>query len=97
MNIEFNKIAIEELKIATDYYDQCREGLGLEFATEVQKTIQAISNYPKAWPIIDGDIRKCNLQKFPFGILYSIESDNCILIIAIMHLHQKPGYWKNRF
>jgi len=43
----------------------------------------------------DGDIRRCLTNRFPYGILYSIESDR-IFILAVMHLHRDPDYWKHR-
>jgi toxin ParE1/3/4 len=45
--------------------------------------------------MIDEDIRRCLTQKFPYGILYTIEPDY-ILILAVMHCSREPGYWKNR-
>jgi hypothetical protein len=33
--------------------------------------------------------------RFPFGVVYEIESEN-ISVIAIMHLRRRPGYWKRR-
>ncbi len=62
---------------------------------EVRSTIEQIQSYPRTWPIIDFDIRRCMTNRFPYGILYSIESDG-IVIIAVMHLHRKPDYWKDR-
>lgn len=35
------------------------------------------------------------MRVFPYAILYSIEADY-VLIMAVMHCHREPGYWKNR-
>jgi len=35
------------------------------------------------------------LLGFPYGILY-IEEPEEIFILAIMHLHRYPDYWKER-
>jgi toxin ParE1/3/4 len=40
-------------------------------------------------------VRRCLLNRFPYGIIYSPESD-VIFILAIMNLHRHPDYWKNR-
>jgi hypothetical protein len=32
---------------------------------------------------------------FPFGVVFRI-MPNQYVIIAVMHLHREPGYWKNR-
>jgi hypothetical protein len=41
------------------------------------------------------EIRRYLTRVFPYAILYSIEADY-ILIMAVMHCHREPGYWKNR-
>ncbi|HAK44654.1 MAG TPA: hypothetical protein DCO79_01865 [Spirochaeta sp.] len=33
--------------------------------------------------------------EFPYGIIYSYSTEE-IIIIAVMHLHRKPDYWKSR-
>ncbi|MCI0365313.1 MAG: addiction module protein, partial [Phycisphaerales bacterium] len=36
--------------------------------------------------------RRRQLRRFPYGIVYSVRSDH-ILVVALMHLHRRPGYW----
>lgn len=38
-----------ELFEAINYYDECQEGLGFEFAREIYSTIQRIIHFPEAW------------------------------------------------
>ena len=52
-------------------------------------------SYPGAWPVLEGDVRRSLVNRFPYGVLYSIEEER-IYILAIMHLHRYPDYWKNR-
>jgi hypothetical protein len=47
----------------------------------------------KAWPIFEDDIPRCLTMRFPYGVIYSEERD-AIFILAVMHLHQEPDYWK---
>jgi hypothetical protein len=41
------------------------------------------------------DIKNFILHKFPYKILYSIETDY-IYVIAIVHMHRRPQYWAER-
>lgn len=70
-------------------------GLGFDFAVEVHFTIQRAVAFPKAWPVIDGEIRRSLVRRFPFGVLYSEEKEG-IFIAAVMNLHRHPEYWKDR-
>jgi plasmid stabilization system protein ParE len=95
MKVFFSKYAKQELNDAVHYYELEYEGLGRRFKEEVKKAAIRISEYPQAWSVELGDIRKCLLHKFPYKLLYSIEEDH-ILVIAIAHQHRKPDYWIER-
>ena len=96
MTYSFHPEAEIELVSAIEYYEECKRGLGLEFAKEVYSTIHnRIMQYPYAWQAIDKDNRRCLLNRFPFGIIYYIKDKN-IVILAVMQLNKKPNYWKNR-
>ena len=95
MNFEFHPEADAEFFQAIDYYEECEDGLGYDFSIEIYSTIQNILDYPAAWPVLEGDVRRCLTNRFPYGVLYSIESD-MLFILAVMHLHRDPDYWKHR-
>jgi hypothetical protein len=95
MTFYFHPEAELELNSSIDYYEECRSNLGLEFANEVYSSIQRILEFPKAWQILEDDIRRCLTNRFPFGIIY-YQRDNEIVILAVMQLNRKPGYWKER-
>ena len=95
MKYIFHPEAEQELLYAIDYYEYCEHGLGYDFALEVYSTIQNILHFPQAWPQFDKKIRRCQTNRFPFGIIYHIEKSK-IKILAVMHLHRDPDYWKHR-
>jgi hypothetical protein len=95
MRYSFHPDAQKELLKAIDYYEECRSNLGLEFAKEVYSTIQRIIAFPLAWSDFSINTKRCLTNRFPFAVVYQIESDE-IIIIAIVQLNRKPGYWKKR-
>ncbi len=95
MNYSFHPEAKAELLDAIDYYEDCEIGLGYDFSSEVFSTIENILNFPKAWPLIDDEIRRCQTQRFPYGLVYAEEGDE-VIILAVMHLRRDPDYWKDR-
>lgn len=92
MKVVYSQYAKQELFDAIDFYEFEYKDLGQEFKAEVRRASIRILNYPQAWSVEKGDIRKCILHKFPYKILYSVEADH-IFIIAIAHQHRKPDYW----
>ncbi|MBK5280820.1 MAG: type II toxin-antitoxin system RelE/ParE family toxin [Nitrospiraceae bacterium] len=93
--IVFLPPAQEEMTAASRYYQAQSTGLGTEFLAEVERTIAAIVSHPKAAPKVKPDIRRRLLKRFPFGILYVATVDE-IVVLAVMHLRRRPGYWQGR-
>ncbi|HYY16796.1 MAG TPA: type II toxin-antitoxin system RelE/ParE family toxin, partial [Gammaproteobacteria bacterium] len=91
----FHPEAEAEFNEAIDYYEECEPGLGYDFSIEVFDAIRNIVRYPAAWPVVGEDVRRCLVDRFPFGIIHSVEQ-NGIFILATMHLRRHPDYWKDR-
>lgn len=77
------------------FYEEQSQGLGVEFLDDVQRTIDRLRDNPMLGQIILDDLRRGLLSRFPFSLIYAIESDN-LLIIAIAHQRRQPEYWRDR-
>jgi len=95
MSFYFHPEAEIELQQAINYYEDIRENLGHDFAIETYAAIARAESYPKSWTLIDKNIRRSLVARFPYGILYS-DSEKGIYILAVMNLHRKPDYWQDR-
>jgi len=87
--------AEQEMLEAAHYYEFQSPGLGSDYLSEIERAVHSIVTSPQTWPVLEGDIRRRLLRRFPCGVLYRIDPTE-IVIIAIAHLRKKPGYWKNR-
>ncbi len=65
MRVVFTRIATQELEDAVRFYELKYAGLGCRFKEEVRKAALRVAEYPKAWSIEQGEVRKCLLHKFP--------------------------------
>ncbi|MFZ0944812.1 MAG: type II toxin-antitoxin system RelE/ParE family toxin [Syntrophobacteraceae bacterium] len=59
MKVIFSRLAKQEFDDAFHYYELEYPGLGRRFKEEVKKAALRITEYPEAWSIERGDIRKC--------------------------------------
>jgi hypothetical protein len=91
----FLEPAAEEFREAIKWYNAQEPGLGYEFAQEVRKCILRIRENIEAWPAISARTRRCRTNRFPYGLVYSGSREG-IIVIAVMHLRRRPGYWKTR-
>ncbi len=97
MNVEFLEPAVQEFYEAIAFYNIQRQGLGQEFAKEVENSIERIKQNPEAWTTAFSSqrARRCMTKRFPFGIIYQIRQDT-LLIVAVWHLRRRPQTWQER-
>ena len=95
MYFEFSPEAKAEFEDGERYYERQVQGLGAQFRADVREALIRLRNWPLATPIERGDVRRLVLSRFPYKLLYSIETDR-IYIIALAHLHRAPDYWIKR-
>ena len=77
------------------YYESQQTGLGRRFLEAVSEAVNRIRAHPNMYRLICQDWRQCRIPRFPFGIIYRVHNRR-IEIVAVMHLHRRPGYWQNR-
>jgi len=95
MHVVSHPEADQELEAAAVWYEERQPGLGDAFIDQFERTLRRIVAEPDRWRKIRGDNRKLNFRRFPYAIVYSVGAD-AIYIKAVMHLHRRPFYWKDR-
>lgn len=74
-----------------------RAGLGRDFALEIEAGLAKISLLLHGWRKLGPRVRRYRLRRSPYGLVYApLRSEIVIVIVAVMHLHRKPGYWRPR-
>lgn len=95
MDAKFLTPARTEVREIISYYNQQREGLGLEFALELKQALLRIKHYPTAWSPLSPRVRRCLINRFPYSVIYEVRSD-VLIIAAIQHHSKEPNSWRNR-
>jgi hypothetical protein len=95
MTHRFVDEALAEYIAAGQYYNWQVPGLGDTFADEIEVGIQKILAAPCSWRVIEDDVRRFLVSRFPYGLYYTIENDMAI-IWAVKHLRRDPDYWQRR-
>ncbi|MBM3860536.1 MAG: type II toxin-antitoxin system RelE/ParE family toxin [Verrucomicrobia bacterium] len=91
----FHPAADAELIAAAEFYESQANGLGRDFLDETSHALSRIGDFPQAWPVMEADIRRCLLKRFPYAIFYRLTVEH-IRILAIADLRREPGYWRER-
>lgn len=87
--------AENEMFEAARFYESRKPGLSKDFLDEVERTIVSVEKQPHLGAKHSANIRRRIIRRFPFGVLYAVEPDR-IVVVAVMHLHRRPDYWKGR-
>ena len=91
----FHPEATEELYAAVRQYSAIEPALAVDFESKVEECLVLALSYPSMWREVQRGIRRALIRRFPFGIIYAYD-DDVFYVLAVMHLHAKPGYWKRR-
>jgi plasmid stabilization system protein ParE len=92
--------AKQELAAAAAWYEERREGLGLELLAEVDAVFAAIARNPGRFPSYprvapDLGVRRAAARRFPFSIAF-IDLPSVVRVLAVAHERRRPGYWVGR-
>ena len=95
MRLIYHPHASRELIEAAQYYESRIVTLGLQFLEDADRAIAQISKSPGSWRVMDGEVRRYLMPRFPYAIYYRDYPDR-IHIIAFKHHSRHPDYWRYR-
>lgn len=84
---------------AVAWYDQNQPGLGNEFVVEVSKVLQALAENPQinARRSSRPHVRWRLSKRFPYRIIYEVrESEQLVLVVAVLHAARHDRHWRRR-
>jgi plasmid stabilization system protein ParE len=84
-----------ELQEAGAWYAERAPGLELEFSRAVDAAMAAIGRYPEAFPVVEGDMRRAVLRRFPYQLIY-FRDQGRIVVVSCWHHRRKPKGWRSR-
>ncbi len=96
MNVRFHAEAKKEYREAIQFYRSIDKQLAEHFVRQIDRALQQLSLRPRTFPILAGPFRRFLLKHFPFGVHYTLETEEQVVIWAIAHFSRKPGYWRAR-
>jgi plasmid stabilization system protein ParE len=92
----FTRSARIELIEAQDWYESEVPGLGRSFRAAVDAVVQRISANPRQFPVVYKRIRRALLRRFPYALMFVIEADESLTVIACFHGSRDPARWQER-
>jgi toxin ParE1/3/4 len=93
--LRFIAEARQEFLTEVAYYNGVEPGLGERFSSAVEEAAARVVAFPEAGSPSVSNTRRVFTKGFPFSIIYRPQEEE-IIVFAIAHHAQKPGYWRSR-
>jgi plasmid stabilization system protein ParE len=77
------------------WYERRRTGLGEEFLTAVDASIERIRRWPEMYAAVHEAYRRALTRRFPFALFYEYAEDT-ITVYAVFHTSRDPRKWRAR-
>jgi plasmid stabilization system protein ParE len=75
-----------------EYYEKtASEKLADEFYSELRSSMVNAADRPESYSIRERDIRRVNLERFPYHFLFRVAGDT-VRILVIRHHHKRPDF-----
>lgn len=92
---QFLAAAVVDIRVAFEWYEGQRLGLGHEFLLAVRAAIDSIEVFPDSCAIVHRDTRRFLVERFPYVPFYRTETSS-ILVVACLHAARAPDAHERR-
>ncbi|MEK7270827.1 MAG: type II toxin-antitoxin system RelE/ParE family toxin [Planctomycetota bacterium] len=96
MTIEYHPAVQPELEEVRQFYEGQLPGLGWEFIDEFERQALRIASTPLHWMVVNGDVRRCLMKRFPYIIYFRQVGPERIRITVVKHARRHPRFGRNR-
>lgn len=94
-DVRFTALAARDVDEAFAWYEERRQGLGVEFEAALAATLVLLRQAPEAGPPVHRDIRRVLLPRFPYALYYRLAAD-IIEVRGVFHQARDPARWRQR-
>lgn len=92
----FTRVARAEVIDAQDWYENESQGLGRLFRAAVDAAVERMIANPRQFPVVHKNVRRALLRRFPYALMFVIEPDEALTVIACFHGSRDPVQWQQR-
>ena len=96
MTFEYHPAVADELEEIRDYYETKSVGLGNAFVDELERQLLTIAAMPSRWMIVQEDLRRALMKRFPYVILFSVIDCKAIRVTVVKHEKRHPAFGLSR-
>jgi plasmid stabilization system protein ParE len=69
--------------------------VGKDFLDSLDACLRSIRENPKMFAVLEEEVRRAPLQRFPYRVFY-VEGSDYISVVAVLHSARDPSTWRDR-
>lgn len=96
MSLEYHPALRMELLEIRNHYESCVAGLGEDFLQEFERQIHLVEAAPSRWMVVQSDIRRSPMKRFPCVILFRVLANGTIRVTVVKHIRRHPTFGLHR-
>jgi plasmid stabilization system protein ParE len=93
--VEVMDAAIAEAAEAVDWYAERDRDAAMGFAEECTEAIRLVGQFSGSIAGYLHGTKRQLFKRYPYQLVFR-ELPGSVEVVAVAHLHRKPGYWKAR-
>lgn len=91
MRLEFHRLVTSDISRIVQYYEEVAgPQLADDFYAELRACFEKAANSPESYSIRERDLRRANLERFPYHFLFRIVDDG-VRILVVRHHSREPS------
>jgi plasmid stabilization system protein ParE len=87
--------AEQDIAEAYDWYELRRPGLGEDFLSCVDASIQYICRNPDLFAKVHDEYRRVLVRRFPYAVFYE-HAEGTVTVYCVFHTSRDPDKWRER-
>ncbi len=96
VQVVFHRLAAKEARAAEAWYDSRSPEVAERFRADVLYAAQRIADDLGTHPVGPSRFRYVRVHRFPYRLIYCLETQSTARVVAVSHFRRRPGYWRRR-
>jgi hypothetical protein len=93
--LALSREAEEDLLEASAWYQEQREGLGIEFLAATDEMFRRIEERPLLYEEIAHSVRRALVRRFPYSVYFQITGGG-LYVVGVLAQRSSPSVWRFR-
>jgi plasmid stabilization system protein ParE len=94
--VVFHPETLREYRAAIAWYRRRSLPSARRFVTEVDLVVMQLAAHPQRYAWYDKEFHEAVIHRFPYSMIYRIEPNEDVFVMALVHASREPGYWRGR-